>query len=171
MAEEVGNQIAVELRALSEGPSRKACSFKSMTSFGSHYRVDLEESRMQHVTYDSGVAELRAVVAGANVSQCGGAVELVRVGVLKDILVVAYGNFNVVLMVVSWVAKDMEFQPRMQRDAHGFWLANMAAVPRDIAEPYLLPALASQVYNHGHVHSCPHILHVAQSSIIPCAEH
>lgn len=31
-----------ELRALSRGPSRRVCSFRSMTSFGSHYRVEGE---------------------------------------------------------------------------------------------------------------------------------
>ena len=144
MAEQAGSD-GIELRALSKGPSRRACSFKSMTSFDCHYRVDLEESTIQHVTFDSGVAELRAVAGGVNVSEYGAGVELVRVGVLKDILVLNYGDLNVVLMVVSWVAKHSEMQPRLCRDAHGFWLANMAAVPRDVRTPYLLPALASQV--------------------------
>ena len=74
--------------------------------------------------------------------------DLVRVGVLKNILVLNYGNLNIVLMVVSWVAEHTDEQPRLHRDAHGFWLANMSARPRDTANPYLLPTLASQVnYN------------------------
>lgn len=44
------------------------------------------------------------------------------------------------------MAKDTKQQPRLRRDAYGFWLANMAARPRDMAESYLLPALASQVH-------------------------
>lgn len=157
MVDGAGCDVA-ELRALSRGPSTKACSFRSMVSFGSHYRVDLEESELQHVTFDSGVAELRPDVAGANVLECGAAVQLLRVGVLKDIVVLTYGNFNIVLMVVSWVAKHSDMQPRLQRDAHGFWLANMAAIPRDLTQPYLLPTLASQVCNHAHAHYVPHIL-------------
>ena len=68
-----------------------------------------------------------------------------RVGVLKNILVLSYGNMNIVVMVVSWVAKHTDESPRLRRDSHGFWLANMAARPRDTTHPYLLPALASQV--------------------------
>ena len=40
-----------------------------MTSFGSHYQVDLEEAGMQHVTYDARIVELRATMAGVNASQ------------------------------------------------------------------------------------------------------
>ena len=133
-----------ELWALSVGPSKRACSFRSMTSLGSHYRVNLEEADTQHITFDSGVAELGAREGGLNTADNGAVVDLIRVGILKDILVVNYGNFSIVLMVVSWVAKHTAHQPRLRRDAHGFWLANLAAVPRDILEPYLLPALASQ---------------------------
>ena len=32
-----------DLRALAAGPSRRACTFKSMTSYGSHYRVQADE--------------------------------------------------------------------------------------------------------------------------------
>lgn len=35
-------------------------------------------------------------------------VQLVKVGNLKNILVVNYGNLNIVLMVVFWVAKHMD---------------------------------------------------------------
>lgn len=134
-----------ELMALSVPPLKKVCAFKSMTSFGSHFRVDLEESVGSHVTYDSGVAELAAHGGPPYSSHNEGRVELVRVGVLKDIWVLNYGNLNIVLMVVSWVAKHTETQPRIRRDVHGFWLANMAVRPRDTTNPYILPALASQV--------------------------
>ena len=71
--------------------------------------------------------------------------ELIRVGTLRDILVFTYGNINIVLMVVSWVAKDTELKPQLRRDSHGFWIANMAATPRCTKDPYILPELASQV--------------------------
>lgn len=44
---------------------------------------------------------------------------LARVGVLEDILVLTYVNLNIVLMVVSWVAKDTELRPKLHQDAHG----------------------------------------------------
>lgn len=134
-----------ELMALSLQPDKKVCAFNGMASYGSHYRVDVEEGGTRHVTYDSGVAELECRRRGRSSSNNSVQVELMRVGVLKNILVLCYGNLNIVLMVVSWVAKHTEERPRLRRDAHGFWLANMAARPRDTANPYLLPALASQV--------------------------
>ena len=144
--------VGEELLALSCPPSRRACSFRSMTSFGSHYRVDLEEAGERHVTFDSGVAELDICGVRGEAANNGTMVELVRVGILKDILVLRYGSLDMVLMVVSWVAKDTEHRPRLRRDAHGFWLANMAAQPRDTHNPYILPALASQVCTR-YIHS------------------
>lgn len=141
----IGGPVGEELLALASPPCRRACSFKSMTSFGSHYRVDLEEEGVSHVTFDSGVAELDINDVHGGNPMNGTAVDLVRVGILKDILVLRYGHLNIVLMVVSWVAKDTPQQKMLERDAHGFWLANMAARPRDTSSPYILPALASQV--------------------------
>lgn len=126
-------------------PSRRVCSFRSMMSHGSHYRVEENQGDVAHVTFDCGVAEIRASGDGAEGTRPGGGVELVRVGTLKDILVLNYANLNVVLMVVSWVSKHTELNPRLRRDSHGFWLANLAATPRCTKDPYILPELASQV--------------------------
>lgn len=136
-----------ELIALSCSPSRRVCSFRSMLSHGSHYRVEEDERVASHVTFDCGVAEVRAR-GGGSASSCEG-VDIIRVGTLKDILVLNYGNTNCVLMVVSWLAKDTDLQPRLRRDLHGFWLANMAAMPRCNRDPYILPALATQVGSHS----------------------
>lgn len=140
-----GREESEEVMALSSPPSKKVCAFKSMTSYGSHYRVDLEEANNEHVTFDAGVAEVGASRGSTYSTGNGIVVELVRVGVLKDIWVLNYGNLNIVLMVVSWVGKHTDDTPRLCRDEYGFWLANMAARPRDTTNPYLLPALASQV--------------------------
>lgn len=134
-----------ELMALSVPPAKKVCAFTSMSSYGSHYRVEMEEVGPRHVTFDSGVAELECRRRARGTSTQSVGVELVRVGILKNILVFSYGNLSIVVMVVSWVAKHTEERPRLRRDEHGFWLANMAARPRDLANPYLLPSLASQV--------------------------
>lgn len=136
---------AYDFAMLASSPSRKVCSFRSMMSHGSHYRVEEAEGDVAHVTFDCGVAELQATRVGEEGEGAGGGVELIRVGTLKDILVFNYVDMNLVLMVVSWVSKHTELQPRMQRDSHGFWLANMAATPRCTTDPYILPELASQV--------------------------
>lgn len=57
-----------DLRALLLALSRIVCSFISMTSVGSHYRVDLEEEVAQHVSFDFGVAELDAQENGLETS-------------------------------------------------------------------------------------------------------
>ena len=134
-----------DLRSLSRLPSRRVCSFKSMTSYGSHYRVEGEAAGDQHVTFDCGVAELQAHGEGEYCSEQGGIVHIKRVGILKNILVFDYVTLNIVLMEVSWVATDTEMQHRLRRDAHGFWLANLDALPRCSNNPYILPSMASQV--------------------------
>lgn len=97
------------------------------------------------VTFDSGVAELQSSRVGFDGNSSGLGVEILRVGTLKDILVFNYVDMNLVVMVVSWVAKHTDQHPRLRRDQHGFWLANMTTSPRCNDNPYILPALASQV--------------------------
>ena len=90
----LGGNEGEEAGPLASGPSRRACSFKSMTSFGSHYRVLVEEEGVQHVTFDLGVAVLKD--RGSNCAL----VELARVGILKNIILLNYGHKSIVLMVV-----------------------------------------------------------------------
>ena len=114
----------------------------------------MDESGVHHVAYDSGVGELRSLEGRTALGQGNSVVDLLRVGILKDIVVLDYGSMNVVLMVVSWVAKDSPRRPRLRRDPHGFWLANMAAMPRDTRQPYMMPVAASQVVAIPQPHVC-----------------
>ena len=116
-----------------------------MISYGSHYRIEDDAGAAAHVTFDSGIAELAPRGPGGGGMEQSDCVRIVRVGTLKDILVLNYTNLNIVLMVISWLTKDIELQPRLRRDSHGFWLANMQALPRCSQNPYILPSLASQV--------------------------
>lgn len=104
-----------ELRALSSLLSRRVCSFMSMTSYGSHYRVEGEVLGEHNVTFDCGVAELQARTGGNDSSAQCRHVDLIRVGTLQDIPVLNYVNTNIVLMVVSWVVPNTKLQPRMRR--------------------------------------------------------
>ena len=131
--------------ALSLPPAKKVCAFSSMTTYGSHFRVDLQEGSARHVTYDSGVAELKYTMRTQSQPAAASHVELLRIGILKNILVLNYGNTNIVLMVVSWVPKHTHERPTLRRDAHGFWIADLAARPRDTTNPYIMPTMASQV--------------------------
>lgn len=159
-----------KLMALSLMPCRQVCLFKSMTAYGSHFRVLLEEGgRAQHVTFDSGVAKLQTQREGDNCSDQGGVVDMLRVNILKNILMLNYVGINVVLMVVSWVAKDIESSPRLRWDLRGFWSANMTATPRYTKQPYIFPSLALHVRTlcpetllqsfpwRGGCRGCPHL--------------
>ena len=82
---EGGRSDLEELRALSRGPSRRVCSFKSMTSYGLHYRIEgAEGGGGNHVTFNCGVAELEDCREAENCSDEEGAVHIKRVGILKD---------------------------------------------------------------------------------------
>ena len=135
-----------------------------MTSFGFHYRVQLDEEGVQHITFDSGVGVLAACARGEDPTHNNAKVQLARVGILKDIVVLNYGHMSIVLMDVSWVVEDSELMPRLRRDEHGFWLANLAARPRDKTTPYLLPALASQVWMPNYCILCIVVLQAALPS-------
>ena len=71
-----------ELMALSMPPLKKVCAFKIMTSFGSHYRVELEEAGDSHVMFDAGVVQVVVHTGPPDSSENVARVELVRVGVL-----------------------------------------------------------------------------------------
>ena len=90
-----------ELRALAVDPSRKTCTFRSTTSFGSYYRVQLNEEGMQHVTFDSRVGVLAVRGCEEDPTHNRTDVQLARVGILKGIVVLNYGHMSIVLMDVS----------------------------------------------------------------------
>ena len=143
MSEDVGAELE-ELRELSKGQPRRVCSFRSMTSYVSHYRVK-REGGDNHITFDCEVAELQAQQDTENCSDQVGIGHIKRVGLLKDIWVVDYVKTNIVLMVASWVAKHSYKEPRLRQNSHGLWLANLEAMPCNRIEPYIFSSLAYRI--------------------------
>ncbi len=78
-------------------------------------------------------------------------VDLQYMGVLKEILLVAYFNLCVVLFHCFWIPPNMEGNVRtIHQDENGFWLVNFAHRLPPMEEPYVFFAFVSQV-------SCNHI--------------
>jgi hypothetical protein len=76
---------------LSIAPSTKACSYKRIKAYGSHFRVD-DQTNVGCVTYDSGVASFFShnnVDENHHPSR-----QLQYVGVLKDILQLNYRTMS-----------------------------------------------------------------------------
>jgi hypothetical protein len=72
------------------------------------------------------------------------------VGVIKEILVVTYFNFCVVLFCCSWIPPNMwGSSSTICQDEHDFWLVNFAHQLPPMEKPYVFPTSVSQVsYNH-----------------------
>jgi hypothetical protein len=88
--------------ALSMPPSTKACSYKRIKAYGSHFCVD-DQTSVGCVTYDSEVASFfshKNVDDNHHPSR-----QLQYVGVLKDILQLDYGTMStpIVLFRCDWV--------------------------------------------------------------------
>jgi hypothetical protein len=78
-------------------PNHNAYIYNSMWAYGSHYWVD-PEIGPTHVTYDSSMACIFKQASRSSVKyQNMVVVDLQYVGVLKEILVVAYSSLRVVL--------------------------------------------------------------------------
>ncbi len=133
--------------ALSIPPSTKACNYKRIKAYGSHFRVD-DQISVGCVTYDSGVASFFShnnVDDNHHPSR-----QLQYVGILKDILQLDYRTIStpIVLFRCDWVrnASDNHANPTYKRDHVGFLMANFRhMLPKDI-EPFVFPPQVQQVF-------------------------
>jgi len=133
--------------ALSIPPSTKACSYKRIKTYGSHFRVD-DQTSVGCVTYDNGVASLfnhNNVDDNHHPSR-----QLQYVGVLKDILQLDYGTMSnpIVLFRCDWArnALDNRGNPTYKRDDAGFLMVNFKhMLPKD-TERFVFPSQVQQVF-------------------------
>jgi hypothetical protein len=65
------------------------------------------------------------------------------VSILK--VVVDYLGFLLVLFRCSWIPKNTRGNATIRQDEHGFWVVNCAHWLPPMLEPYLFPAIVSQV--------------------------
>ncbi len=133
--------------ALSIPPSTKACSYKRIKAYGSHFRVD-DQTSVGCVTYDSGVASFFShnnVDDNHHPSR-----QLQYVGVLKDILQLDYRTMStpIVLFWCDWVQNvlDNRGNPTYKWDDVGFLMANFRHMLLKDIEPFVFPSQVQQVF-------------------------
>ena len=124
-------------------PSQKATRYTRMKAFGNHFRVD--DGASNHLqTYDSGVASVFQVPAADS-----GDASVNYVGVVKDILQLDYGPLQtpVILLRCEWVrGHDNRGNDTYVRDEAGFLVVNFRQKMPKLAEPFIFPSQATQVF-------------------------
>ena len=128
---------------LSKKPSQRALRYTRMMAFGNHFRVE-DETSAQHVSYNSGVASVFEENFDTEAAS-----SVPYVGVLKDILLLHYGvlQSKIILLRCEWVKPyDNRGNPTYTRDDSGFLVVNFRHKLPRLAEPFIFPSQATQVF-------------------------
>jgi hypothetical protein len=115
-----------------------------MKAFGNHFRVDYPTTaRLQ--TYDTGVASISHVPT-ENAQE----ISVNYVGILKDILELDYGPLHtpVILLKCEWMKRvDNRGNNTYTRDEVGFLMVNFRQKLPRMADPFIFPSQATQVFS------------------------
>jgi hypothetical protein len=133
----------MDLRLLSWKPSQRATRYLRMKAYRNHFRVD-DPTTTQLQTYDSGVASIFHVP-----TEDAREVSINYVGVLKDILKLDYEplHTHVNLMKCEWMKRvDNRGNNTYARDEAGFLLVNFRHKLPRMADPFIFPTQATQVF-------------------------
>jgi hypothetical protein len=140
---DVSNPDDMDVLLMCTKPSQKATRYTRMKAFGNHFRVEDDTTTRLH-TYDSGVASVFQVPVDDARD-----VSVNYVGVVKDILKLDYGAVNspVILLRCEWVRRhDNRGNPTYIRDEAGFLFVNFRHKMPKLAEPFIFPSQATQVF-------------------------
>ena len=124
-------------------PSQLATRYTRMKAYGNHFRVEDRQSATLQ-TYDSGVASVFHIASMESASTT-----LPYVGVLKDILKLSYGPLQtpVIIFRCEWMKQcDNHGNPTYVRDDTGFMVVNSGHKVPKMAEPFIFPSHATQVF-------------------------
>lgn len=132
---EEGFPVSTELECLSCMPSEHVMSYKAMWAYGAHF-VSSKETSAGYVTFDSGIAFIPPDDSASSID----------VGIIRDIILVNYGDVSCVLLEGSWIKSRDQGRSVIKRDQYGFWtvLYNARDAPNE--NPYVYPAAISQVF-------------------------
>jgi hypothetical protein len=140
---QTSNAEEMDLHLLCRRPSQRATRYTGMKAFGNHFRV--QDRRTDHLlTYDSGVASVFDVP-----SENAREVSINYVGILKDILKLDYGPLQtpVILMNCEWLKRVANRgNNTYTRDEAGFLVVNSRHKLPRMAEPFIFPSQATQVF-------------------------
>jgi hypothetical protein len=133
----------MDLQLLSRKPSQWATRYLRMKANGNHFRVD-DPTTTQLQTYDSGVTSIFHIPI-----EDAWEVSINYVGVLKDILKLDYGplHIHVNLMKCEWMKRaDNRGNNTYAQDEAGFLLVNFRHKLPRMADPFIFPTQATQVF-------------------------
>lgn len=120
--------------------------FNAMWAYGSHFRAESELLGNIYISYDSGIAVVALTTCqSSRADRRPVDAALKYVGVVRKIIRITYGTYQVNVMRCSWIKPNVVGNRTMRQDEHGFWLVKKDAFQPRSAEPYILPAHASQV--------------------------
>ena len=128
---------------LSKKPLQRALRYTRMMAFGNHFRVE-DETAARHMSYNSGVATVFEENFDTEAAS-----SIPYVGVLKDVLLLDYGvlQTDIILMRCEWVKPyDNRGNPTYTRDDSGFLVVNFRHKLPRLAEPFIFPSQATQVF-------------------------
>ena len=100
-----GFPVSAELDCLSCIPSKHVMSYNAMWAYGAHL-VTNHEIGNNYVTFDSGIA---SIPLDQNVSS-------IDVDILRDIILVSYGELNCVQLEGSWIKSRDQGRSVIKRD-------------------------------------------------------
>ena len=106
-----------------------------MWAFGAHL-VTNEETGPGYVTFDSGIAAVSTDQASSPID----------IGILRDIILVCYGDLSCVLLEGSWIKPRDQGRAVIKRDTYGFWTVLFNARDTQNENPYVYPSTISQVF-------------------------
>lgn len=95
-----------------------------------------QESGNSYVTFDCGIAAIPPEPGASSID----------VGILRDIILVSYGDLNCVLLEGSWIKSRDQGRAVIKRDQYGFWSVLFHARDSQNLNPYVYPASISQVF-------------------------
>lgn len=145
--ERAGVAIADEVADTSRPPSLQAQRFKSMYSYGYHYRVKSAEETITK-TCDSGVAAFfRRPCRSGRGDENEVDANLEYIGQILEIVELNYGRHCTVILVCDWVKANYRGRNAIvKKDEWGFTVANFSSMVPYGYESFAFPIHCDQVF-------------------------
>lgn len=143
--------VTPELRHMSQLPLSIVTEHHRIWAYGNHFRTEDSILGNTYLSFDSGVACVAATQCQASPADIRLVeAQLKYVGILRKILQLNYVYRKVNVFECSWIKPNILGNQTIKQDSHGFWLVKKGAFQGPRAEPYILPAHASQVIFTSH---------------------
>ena len=117
-----------------------------MTTFGNHFRVE-DETTSRMISYNSGVASIFEVPSENEFDTA-----MPYVGVLQNVLLLDYGPLStpIILLQCKWMKPHDNFgNATYTCDDSGFLVVNFRHKLPRLADPFIFPSQATQVFFFG----------------------